>query len=197
MTVGAAIAEIRRKLRLTQAEMAKRLGVERSTVSQYEINRSVPSPLVLIKLDQIAGQHGCSGEKAVVEGLLREHFQTGLLGGAPSMEDTIARLLPGLDRALLSNSIMDLLPSLKRKDFGFRQFVPAVAGVFEDAETVDLSVSQILNMWSAHWDNPAAEDAFRDALGFLQVRLWSGEGAHGGNPSTKHPVPRVTSKKKR
>jgi transcriptional regulator with XRE-family HTH domain len=53
--VGKRIYQIRRRLRLTQHEMATRLGVINRTISAYEQGDSYPSLSALIKLARIGG----------------------------------------------------------------------------------------------------------------------------------------------
>lgn len=189
MTIAQAVRGLRKKLQKNQIEFAEMLGCQQNTVSRYEVGKLTPGPLVLIKLAQIASQHGAGEEKVPVDNLLRQQFETGIFSGGASAEEAIARLSPHVDRMLLTNAIMDLLPPDKRKDFGFRQFVPAVANIFYDCGVVAVSVSEILALWPAHWNNPIAEAAFRDALGFLRGRLWG-----AGNAGE---ALRVTSTKKR
>lgn len=49
------IRELRQKLRLTQEELAKKLGVERSTVTKWELGESKPRADMLVKLSKILG----------------------------------------------------------------------------------------------------------------------------------------------
>lgn len=49
------IRELRQKLKLTQEELAKKLGVERSTVTKWELGESKPRADMLVKLSKILG----------------------------------------------------------------------------------------------------------------------------------------------
>ena len=49
------VRELRQQLELTQEELAKRLGVERSTVTKWEIGESKPRADVLVKLSKVLG----------------------------------------------------------------------------------------------------------------------------------------------
>jgi len=49
------IREERQKLSLTQEDLAKRLGVERSTVTKWETGESKPRADMLIKLSNVFG----------------------------------------------------------------------------------------------------------------------------------------------
>jgi transcriptional regulator with XRE-family HTH domain len=49
------LQELRKKAGLTQLEMAKKVGVERSTIARWEIDGFVPRPKTLLKVAKILG----------------------------------------------------------------------------------------------------------------------------------------------
>lgn len=49
-TFGERIAKLRKKKRLTQLELAKRLNISKSTLGMYEINKREPNFEMLIQL---------------------------------------------------------------------------------------------------------------------------------------------------
>lgn len=49
------VRELRQKLELTQEELAKSLGVERTTVTKWEIGESKPRADMLVKLSRVLG----------------------------------------------------------------------------------------------------------------------------------------------
>ena len=53
MEFGNRLKELRNQSRLTQAQLAERLGVTKSVVSFYELQERSPSPDVLVKLSQV------------------------------------------------------------------------------------------------------------------------------------------------
>lgn len=53
MEFGNRLKELRSQSRLTQAQLAERLGVTKSVVSFYELQERSPSPDVLVKLSQV------------------------------------------------------------------------------------------------------------------------------------------------
>jgi transcriptional regulator with XRE-family HTH domain len=66
-TIGAAIKHFREKNKLTQAQLAKKVGVGQACLSHYEHDRTTPSVKVLQKL---------SRELGVAMNLLAEHRYT-------------------------------------------------------------------------------------------------------------------------
>ena len=54
-TTGERIKNLRKKLGLTQLELAKRFDVDRSTVASWEINRREPDFGTLISLAELYG----------------------------------------------------------------------------------------------------------------------------------------------
>jgi len=50
---GIQIKELRERLELTQERFAARLGVTVSTVNRWENGKSQPSPLALIRIDEL------------------------------------------------------------------------------------------------------------------------------------------------
>jgi transcriptional regulator with XRE-family HTH domain len=66
-TIGGAIRHFREKNKLTQAQLAKKVGVGQAAISHYESSRATPSVKVLQKL---------SRELGVSLSLLAEHRYT-------------------------------------------------------------------------------------------------------------------------
>jgi transcriptional regulator with XRE-family HTH domain len=179
MTLGEAVKQVRKRLGKNQLEFARMLGCQRNTISRYELGTFSPGPLTLMNLLQFAESAGLKAapEVEVISRELREQYDKGLMGGAGTLEETVALMRPHLGIMRSADEILSILPEFKRMDFGFRQFVPAVAQVIHECATVDQSVTDILMMWKAHCSNEAAPQFFRDALGFLRARLW------GNSPS--------------
>lgn len=63
---GEEIKELRKKLNLTQAQLAIEIGVTSNTVARYERNELKPSPPVikLLNLVNMAGRHENSERRA-------------------------------------------------------------------------------------------------------------------------------------
>ena len=77
------IAQLRRDRRETQAKFGKAVGVDRTTISEWENGRSAVSALNAAALDALAcGPRDTSRD-----------FERGVLYACEAMSDTIARLL--------------------------------------------------------------------------------------------------------
>lgn len=170
MTAAEAIRHIRKRLGKNQAEFAQMLRCRQNTVSRYERGRLAPSALALVGLLDLANPE----EKRALAGQLEEYSRRGIIG--PSVEQFTEGVKPLLDEMQLSLALMDLLTVAKRNDFGFRQFVPAVAHVIESCPTVDASIPEILHLWAAHRERPQTAALLRDVLGFLRKMLWGTPG---------------------
>jgi len=127
-----------------------------------------------MRLLQIAKSEGVgeTDETATIMRELKAHYAQGHIGGGKDVEETISLMNPVLAEIQRADPIMVTLPEQKRQDFGFRQFVPAVAHVIEACDTVDQSVTDFLHLWAAHSKNESAAQYFREAVGFLRGQLW-------------------------
>jgi transcriptional regulator with XRE-family HTH domain len=186
MTVADAVRRVRKRLGKNQTEFANMLRCQRNTVSRYELGSFSPGPVVLMSLLQLAESAGLTAkpEADVIMRELRAQHLLRLFGGSGTVEETIASMRPFLGVVRTADAILDVLPEEKRQDVGFRQFVPAVAQIIEACDTVDQSVTDILNMWKAHCSNEAAPQRFRDALGFLRAQLWKKDSAAEARQAT-------------
>lgn len=54
------IKDLRRKLKLTQEELAQKLGVSVMTIRRWESNKNKPSRLALRQLEQLTKEVGAS-----------------------------------------------------------------------------------------------------------------------------------------
>jgi transcriptional regulator with XRE-family HTH domain len=171
MTAGEAIRHIRKRLRKNQVEFGQVLGCQHHTVSRYETGILAPSPLVLVRLMDLAEPE----EKAALVAQMQDYSRRGLIG--PSVEEFTDGVKPLIDELLIANGLMDLLPPSKRYDVGFRQFVPSVAHIIASCPTVDASIPEILKLWAAHNQKPQVVGWLRDVLGFLRKMLWGNTGA--------------------
>jgi len=185
MTIAQAIKRLRKSLGKNQIEFAEMLGCQQNTVSRYELGKLVPGPIILMRMAEAAKDAGMAeGEEAsTIRLVLQQQFDSGLFGGRPTLEQMIESMRPLLSEMQLSDAILDTVPAEKRKNFGFRQFVPAVAHIIETCDTVDQSVSDILALWAAHAGREGTAGFFRDALGFLRARLWP------AGPRLQDPAP--------
>ena len=173
--LAGAIRKLRRALNLTQTAFASKVGVNQAAVSQYERGVIQPSTQVLINLYFLSEAQGSSND--LRERFLKELGRTselGLLGSSRPMhlEEWLAGYRSVKDRINVANVLLEILPQGRGEDIGVRQFVVAVADVFEDCATVDVAISEILHLWVAHSERPEALQYFRDALGFLRANLW-------------------------
>ena len=184
MPIAEAVKSLRKRLGQSQAQFAELLACQRNTVSRYELGSFIPGPMVLMQLMGVAESAGPSAaaELDVIKQELKSFYSNGLIGisGGRTFEDWIAfnRQLSGstFREAQRASELLEALPIDKRSDFGFRQFVPAVADVFEVCDTVDQSVTDILHLWAAHSKTSESAQRFRDALGFLRTHLWRKRG---------------------
>jgi hypothetical protein len=123
-----------------------------------------------------AAELGSSAAAGAFKQELSTLHARGLIGGGRTADETISLMLSTSAEVLRSSQradqIFGALPEAKQRNPGFGQFVPAVANVMESCETVDQSVSDILNLWAAHSQYEEAAQYFRDALGFLRGQLW-------------------------
>jgi len=129
---------------------------------------------MLMRLLQIADAAGLA-DAPEREAFMREmetQYDRGLFGGGKNLEEAVALMRPLTVELQRADEIMEVLPEAKRRDYGFRQFVPAVAHIIEACRTVDQSVSDILQLWAAHATKEETPRIFRDALGFLRAQLW-------------------------
>ncbi len=55
MDFGHRLKELRQNARLTQKQLAQRVGVSKSVISYYELGERAPSPDVLIRFSRIFG----------------------------------------------------------------------------------------------------------------------------------------------
>jgi transcriptional regulator with XRE-family HTH domain len=171
-TIGGAIRSVRKHLKETATAFGLRLRLDNATISRYEHDKLNPSAEVLLNLYALAKKFGLP-EQEVFMYELKRFFQRGLIGGPDTMtpEEVIQSLARQAGEMSKGYALMDLLQE-KNRDWGFRQFVVAVAKVMDTCQTVDESVADILQLWAAHWNNPSAPQYFRDALGFLRTNLW-------------------------
>jgi len=169
-TLGEAIRTLRKRLGWTTTRLGRELCVDNATISRYERGKLKPSSHILMGLYLRAGPD----EKPVFAQELRPYFDRGFFGGPPemTMEEVIEDLRSTWGEGRKGSVLMDLLAPTKRHDWGFRQFVVAVAHLIEVCETVDESIADMLQLWAAHRSRPETGQYFRDALGYLRARLW-------------------------
>jgi len=183
VTIAEAVRSLRKRLGKSQMEFAELLGCQRNTVSRYEIGAFLPSPFVLVHLLGMAETAGteAAAESETITRELKAYCTHNLVGGGRTVEETIAmmRLVTGATFREIqrSHSLLAGLPEQKIKDYGFRQFAPAVAHVVEACGTVDQSVADILHLWAAHWHESATVQHFRAALEFLRFQLFAKDSA--------------------
>ncbi len=192
MTVGQAVRSLRKRLGKNQLEFAELLSCQRNTVSRFELENLPPGPLILMRLLQIAKSSGDSpDEEAAITRELKSRYEQGEIGGTVDVDALVSRITPLLEELRRADVIMSALPMEKILDFGFRQFVPAVAHIIEKCDTVDQSVTDVLQLWAAHSKNKEVVEYFREAAGFLKGQLW--------NQKSKRtsPVPRKSGSRGR
>ncbi|OQS45771.1 hypothetical protein B0T49_20295 [Chromobacterium violaceum] len=82
-SIGKALAAHRKQVKLTQDQVAERLGVERETISRFERGAVIPP---IPRLYELAEIYGCKAGDLLMEGSIRTADQS----------DEIARMLEGL-----------------------------------------------------------------------------------------------------
>lgn len=192
MTIGEAVRRIRKRLGMNQMQFSEMVGCQLNTISRYELGKFPPGPITLMRILQIAKSAGLSmkEERDVIMRELKVQYDRGLVGGGQTVEETIALMGPLLEEIQKADRILHAVPERKRQDYGFRQFIPAVAHTIEVCETVDQSVTDVLQLWAAHSQNEAAVQYFRDAVGFLRAQLWKKESPANTRQDTGAVKPR-------
>ena len=161
MSISECILSARSALKMRQADLASLLGVDRSTVSQYESGRAAPSLPVLVRLYNLTLPPEL--KKAVQERLVKD-----LIWQRPEHQELTEAVIEYLASA---DAVMARFPSTKKKERAaqlarFANLVPSIG----QKPMLDKSVVDILEDWS--WYGTAETvQIFRNASEYLRVRL--------------------------
>jgi transcriptional regulator with XRE-family HTH domain len=103
-SIGKALAAHRKRVKLTQDQVAERLGVERETISRFERGAVIPPVPRLYELAEI---YGCTAGELLGQGSVRTHDQA----------EDIAKMLEGMrdkDRKLALTIMRELAEHLNQ-----------------------------------------------------------------------------------
>jgi transcriptional regulator with XRE-family HTH domain len=146
---------------MRQSDLAAMLGVDQSTVSQYESGRAAPSMPVLVRLYNLT-------LPPELKKVVHEHLVKDLNRQQPEHRELTEGVIESLASA---DAVMARFPSTKKKDRAaqlarFANLVPSIG----QKPMLDKSVVDILEDWFWHGDTDTVQ-VFRDAAEYLRVRL--------------------------
>ena len=149
-----AIHRIRKHLG-TQTEVAQKLGIKQSTLSQYETGGVVPSFGVLMRLYPLAPR-GPDHE------FITEYLTSRMKADRPDLIRNIAATYDLLCKnpAETPHEAQDL-----------KQFAGDVAIICHDGPKLDKSLNEIIGLWLIYGRYPDAIQGFRDAAKYLKMYL--------------------------
>ena len=154
------LSEAIRRIRVslgTQAEVAKRLGVKRNTVSQYETGDAAPSFPVLMRLHSLAAD---GPDRAAVYQYL---------------ESTMERFddVGVLEDLLAGNMIVMTTPPTDNPHnlADLERFALIVGSIRNGGPKLDRSVIDILDTWRLCGDDPEMVNIFRKIAKFLNLQM--------------------------
>jgi putative transcriptional regulator len=179
--LGSAIRLIRTRLGQSQAEFAHSLGVQRNSVSRWEVGRAEPSPLSLLRLHDLS----LPEQKPLFAREIRRRLQTLPGGWTPAIVSaaSIEELRPFLGEMGTFDAAIEKLPRNKKGEFQnsylFR-LAKLLTGIMHESieraalgvsPEVDDSLIDILRMWLDYGPIEPAPKHFRDAAAFLRVKM--------------------------
>ena len=153
--LSGAIHQIRKRLG-TQTDVARKLGIKQSTLSQYETGRVVPSFGVLMGIQNLAPR-GPDRE------FIHEYLKLRMKAERPGLIEQIEaayNLLREPKSAETPHEPQEL-----------EQFAGNVAIICHDGPKLDKSLNDIIGFWLIYGRYPDAVQGFRDAAKYLKMYL--------------------------
>lgn len=171
LNLGSSIRQIRQALNETQRDFSSRIGVNQSTLSQYEGGGARPSLPVLLRILNSAPSREL---REAVHNYLAQYLESTEPGSEyPESTEGVIKSLASAD-LVLSTFPPTKSAARSAQLSRFAHLVPDIGRM----PSLDSSVVDILEMWVYYGDSETVK-IFRDAAKYLSVRI---DVLAGGDP---------------